>query len=570
MQTRLIRFLLCTIIILISHPGFSQAHIWSKGIKGKNNNNAYDMYVDAAGNSFVTGYFNDTADFDPSPAQYLLSTPAGYGGFIAKYNTSGALVWAKALTGQGFCIGYGITLNMNGDIIITGRFSDTVDFDPSVNTANQICHGNDDIFLACYSPQGNYKWCSRMGGNYNDEGREVCTDSAGRIYITGYFRGNSDFDPSPTLVMISSMSLSLDMFIGCYDSTGSYNWAKKVTGPLDEVGESIHIHSGQLLIGGKHEGQSDFDPGVSNTNTGVFGDGNAFMASYDLSGNFNWVNSLGGTGDNDLINTITTNAVGEIYVCGRYGGPADFDPSSAVYNLNSLGFDDGFLAKYSSGGNFIWAIPVSAPWPDEGTDMTVTPAGDVWVCGFLRDSADFDPGAGVDYAVADNSLTNSFLANYSSNGTYQWAFTLFGGENFAFSIGLDADTNIYVCGNYIQTVDFDPSAGTANLNNAMYSDMFIAKYRTGPIQQGNPDAVEEVINENLMIFPNPSSGIFSVVVDDESQVRIFNLQGEEVWQSVLSRGTQKIDITHLPSGMYLIENVTLETRVKKTARIIKQ
>src|SRR5688500_9436088 len=123
--------ILVAITFLITATAYSQAaHIWSKGVKGKNNNNAYDMYVDAAGNSYITGHYNDTTDFDPSSGQFILTSPAGYAGYFAKYNTSGALVWTKPLVGTGFCLGYGITININGDIIVTGRFTGTVDFDP--------------------------------------------------------------------------------------------------------------------------------------------------------------------------------------------------------------------------------------------------------------------------------------------------------------------------------------------------------------------------------------------------------------------------------------------------------
>ena len=57
--------------------------------------------IDASGNRYVTGSFNGTEDFDPSGSTANLTSAGGTDIFIAKYNSSGAYVWAKGMGGTG-------------------------------------------------------------------------------------------------------------------------------------------------------------------------------------------------------------------------------------------------------------------------------------------------------------------------------------------------------------------------------------------------------------------------------------------------------------------------------------
>lgn len=558
--------LLLLIGMFISTSVFSQDYSWAKPIRGTHITETYDMYTSPSGNIYITGYFNDTSDFDPSSGQHVLITPGTNTVFVAKYDSLGALVWANALTGTGNSVGQGIVQNQNGDLIVTGYFDGTIDFDPSpTGVLNLTSAGGSDMFLACFSSLGNLKWCHSFGGNgmFGDEAYAVCTDNAGKIYFTGCFQGNVDFDPSPSNTILSTTSnfYDLDMVVGCFDSLGNFNWAIQATGPMGDVGRSIHVHGNQLLVGGQHSGPADFDPGAGNTNAGSAGNDHAFLASYTLTGNYNWVHSFGGAFGGDAVNSIATNAAGEIYICGRFYSTADFDPGPGTFNLsvnNSTNY--GFLAKYTNTGGLVWALPVflNNAVLNECTDLTVTPHGDVWVTGYNQ----------------YNLIFNTFVANYSTNGFYQWDFTLNGGDNTGSAIGLDADTNVYVSGacyadlqTGLVTVDFDPSAGTAYLsNNGMSASLvYMAKYNSPTI-----NSIKEIELETLGVFPNPTEGIFFIRLEEETEIEIYNTVGAQVWNETIKRGEQTIDIRKLPAGMYIIYGYETGSGKQKSARLIKQ
>ncbi|MCA1482004.1 hypothetical protein I6F37_44510, partial [Bradyrhizobium sp. NBAIM08] len=99
-----------------------------------------------------------------------------------------------------------IKLDANNNIYITGRFRDTVDFDPGTGTAEYISNGELDIFLAKYESNGNFLWANAMGGSGYDEGCDVAVDpTSGNAVITGNFNSLSvDMDPGVGTQLINN------------------------------------------------------------------------------------------------------------------------------------------------------------------------------------------------------------------------------------------------------------------------------------------------------------------------------------------------------------------------------
>ena len=100
------------------------------------------------------------------------------------------------------------------------------------------------------------------------------------------------------------------------------------------------------------------------------------------------------------------------------------------------------------------------------------------VTGELYGSADFDLSARK--AILTSKGGNVvFIAKYSKTGSFAWAIS-FGGTGNEGAGGMDVDPfgNLYVCGYYNNTVDFDPNPLSDKLRtSAGLNDMFLLKLK---------------------------------------------------------------------------------------------
>ena len=112
--------------------------------------------LDGAGNRYVVGSFQNTADFDPGAGTQYLNSAGNYDIFLTKYDASGNYLWAVRIGGIGNDQAYALAVDASGNSTITGYFTGTVDFDPGTGTQNFSSVSNtSDVFLAKYDASGN-------------------------------------------------------------------------------------------------------------------------------------------------------------------------------------------------------------------------------------------------------------------------------------------------------------------------------------------------------------------------------------------------------------------------------
>src|SRR5690606_32927100 len=122
--------------------------------------------IDNLGNPIVTGYFEDTVDFDPGAGVFNLTSAGGDDVFLLKLDINGNFVWARAIGGTGLSRGESVSCDKNNNIFITGYFDGTVDFDPGSGVTN-ITAQNTDCFIEKLDDAGNYVWVKVLSGHLN-------------------------------------------------------------------------------------------------------------------------------------------------------------------------------------------------------------------------------------------------------------------------------------------------------------------------------------------------------------------------------------------------------------------
>lgn len=345
--------------------------IWAKQIGGPNGEGGNSITVDGNGNVYTTGAFSGTVDFDPGAGIYNLTTPGSQCIFILKLDASGNFTWARQIGETNGNTGHSVAVDDSGNVYTTGFFIGASDFDPSpTGTYTLTSAGNSDIFVSMLNASGNFVWAAKLGGSGHDYGYSIAVDGNSNVYTTGWFNGTSDFDPSPTGTYPLTSTGGSDIFINKLDVSGNFVWARQLGGISSEYGRSILVDNSSATEGiyttGHFRDTVDFDPSP----TGTFpltsaGDADVFVSKLDLSGNFVWATSLGGT-FNDWGYSSGVDDSGNVYTTGYFNGTFDFDPGAGTFTLTSAGYNDIFIHKMSplSTGITEHDINVTAVYPN--------------------------------------------------------------------------------------------------------------------------------------------------------------------------------------------------------------
>ena len=436
--------------------------LWAKSSGGKANEEAKDLCTDAAGNVYVTGFFNSpTITFGSDTLK-----SAGSGDiFIVKYDASGNVLWAKRAGGESSDVGNGITCDATGNIYVTGYYQSAI-FAFGKDTLKNA--GNTDVFILKYDASGKEIWAKSIGEDGNDAGQSIHTDAANNVFVSGYFQ-SATITFGVNILTNSSNKGTSDIFIAKYNATGNVVWAKSAGGTSYDFGTGIsNDANGNVLLTGyfKSPVLTLGDITLKNaTPDGTVSD--IFVAKYDPLGNVLWAKSAGGSTD-DGSNSISTDASGNIYIAGYFQSTAITFGSVTLTNTGSY---DIFIAKYDASGNVAWAKNVWGDSYDYATGVCTDATGNVFLTGYFQ-SKTITFGSTTLTNENDGSISNIFIAKFDSLGNVIDARSAGGtGDDESNAISIDAIGKPHIAG-YFQSPAI--SFGSSNLTNSGSSDIFIA------------------------------------------------------------------------------------------------
>jgi hypothetical protein len=163
--------------------------LWAKSAGGSDFDSGHAIAMDIAGNSYLSGIFSGTATF----GGITLTNAEGATHFIAKYSSSGNVLWAQK-AGGGADDGSGVVaVDAAGNSYFTGWFSGTANF----GNTNLTSLGLDDLFVTKYDSAGHLLWVKQAGGSDYDRGYGIGVDAMGNSYVAGFFAGTAAFDSIP-------------------------------------------------------------------------------------------------------------------------------------------------------------------------------------------------------------------------------------------------------------------------------------------------------------------------------------------------------------------------------------
>ena len=417
---------------------------------------------DGNGNTYVTGAFVGTATFATLPSPTILTSAGEADVFIAKYDASGKVLWAKRAGSIHSDAAYSIKYDGFGNLYIAGYFVESTNFDGTIIT-NPVPNSS-NVFLAKYeATNGNFQWVRHGAGDdgYTRQAFDVAVDKYGDAYITGEIGGSTTtFGSLPPL---SSAYRWWDIFVVKYNSAGVVQWETSV-GTLDagyngEGGTGIAVdQSGKVYVTGYFNGSSAYPTQFGNINLvsnggGGFYEYDYFLAKYDPTTS-TWLWAVdGGGAANDYSKSVSLDSDGNPYVSGVYTGTAAFGSTS----LTSTGGNDYFIAKYSTNGDLTWIHSVGGIGYFGGNRSKVDANGNFYFAGT------FDGTATVgDATITSTGHDNCYVSYWDKNGIFQWVKHIPGSYyGHVSSIDIESNGNIDFLEVFAQSETFDCTVLTA-------------------------------------------------------------------------------------------------------------
>lgn len=103
-----------------------------------------EIVTDLNGNSYLSGSYNTSA----TVGSFTLTSAGANDVFVAKYNSSGAVLWATSAGGPLTEHANAITTDNNGNVYLTGYFDSTAVFAMDTLVNSELTPGEHDIFVA--------------------------------------------------------------------------------------------------------------------------------------------------------------------------------------------------------------------------------------------------------------------------------------------------------------------------------------------------------------------------------------------------------------------------------------
>ncbi len=441
--------------------------------------------ADGQGNVYVAGQYGGVISIFNGTDSTKFPNADGTRAFVAKFNSSGHLTWAKtiipAASGHAYDESHGVAVDASGNVYWTGMVADftaTVAGVPetftSKGTGSQAAKL--DIMVAKLSPSGDFIWIKTFGSTAKDEAYGIGLDASGNVFVTGAFRGAASevVNFGGTALTKVGNASAANMYALSLDNNGTVRWV--ITGASGNnviIGRALTTdQTGNVYVTGEYKGNPSFG-GV----TVLSSAGKApFILKLTNAGTTTWAKGYLGNWDATGYG-IAVDKAGGVYTVGEFKGTYDFDPTpggaATVKNLIShptgSGNFDGFVAKLNSNGEYAWAHAIfststAATALDRSKAVAVDKDDNVYVTGSFFATTDFNPSATADHPLTSRGSNDVFVCKLEPSGAFIWAFQIGGeGSDAGNSIFVDDNYTVYTTGAYRGDAEFSLTPATSSV-----------------------------------------------------------------------------------------------------------
>lgn len=394
--------------------------IWIKTLGSSEGDLPEAIALDNDENVYLIGRIQGTCDFGGG---YILNTLGGQDAFIAKYNSSGVIQWAKAVAyGTANDRMIGITVGTDGNIYTTGmsqrKTGEVGEYDFSVGdgTLSTTYHNSDqnsDLYLASYTPTGTYRWSKQIPSNgFDSIFRAITCDDNNNIYVGGALIGTMTIDGNP----YTSAGSGDIILLKASPTDGTAEWVRKGGSASNDQLNNIAVYDNYSYLIGFTEGTGTIDSTKTkqSSNFTTAGSTDIFVAKYNLEGRLLWKKTIGSTGGDVGYGLNVYNNI--LVATGYFANTVNF-------NLNSItsgGGTDAAFFVFDVESNAVLAKSVSGTLEERGQGVALDSDYNVYLGGYFK-SPTLTVGALTPLSNSNSTFNDLFLAKYHNE--YTAAFT---------------------------------------------------------------------------------------------------------------------------------------------------
>jgi hypothetical protein len=553
--------------------------IWAKTIQSSLFEGISSLIVEDNGSFYLGGGFTGTMDLNPGAAVFNVVSNGTIDNYIAKYDSTGNFIWGKSFGGPGNDDLKSLKLNSSNNLVATGYYNNTVDFDPDAGTLNLTSNGSSDIFIISVDSFGTLLWAKSIGGNSSDVGIDLTFDNSNNIYISGTYRDTIDLNPG-TGINEYITNGSKDIFILKLDMNGTYNSSAAFGSSNPDEINSIESQNNKLYLGGSFNTEIDFDPGIGIFNiTPTSSNFDVFVSCLDTSMNFNWASKIGGSSFENLSDLKIVSD--SIYLTGIFNNTSSFDPLSGAQQLTALGNPDGFVLKLSvctpngitldniSLADLTSECEITQPNAPTATNScgtvltgTTTTVFPLTAAGNTVITWNYNDGNGNTVSQTQNAVITNIDSTTSLSSTtisaivagynYQWLDCLNG----------NSPINGQNSQSFTPTVNGTYAVQISNNNGCtVLSDCI----------QVTVTSINSILNNsNPSFYPNPTNSFVHIDLKEmnEAIISLMDINGKKLTNFNTSISKNSIDLSIYPLGLYFINIYTKEKQF--VYKILKQ
>jgi len=426
----------------------------SAGASG--NARGFKCATDSLGNLIMVGMFGGVVEFGsagPGSAVISSSGTLDDNAFIAKYDVSGRVLWAKGIGSTKSDQARAVAVDAQGNIIVGGHFTGDVDFGTKLDgTHVRLVSGGTlgtDAFVAKYDAANppNVIWAQKFGSANPSADRcsALVVDGANIFMSAVIDAAGADFGG----IILNTAGLDDVAVAKLSGATGATLWAKRWGGSNQDRPNGIAAdRSGDVWITGTFAGTTDLGSGPISAAPAA---NRIFLSRYsgtDGSYRNGSVRTMGNTSFNSG-NGVTVSPSGNVFITGACVGAVDFG-GGLVLNAGGTQGNASFLAAYGATGNYLWAKVL----------------GDGFTSGAAFGSAVASDGtsAYVSGYSQINMLTDGgwlnghgyYVMSFSEAGGFRWGKFSSGGPSEGAGVALDSFGHVTTVGYASGLVNFGP------------------------------------------------------------------------------------------------------------------